>query len=167
VHFVLTGVLILITIIFDAWQLITPSVVLQRWTLAALLLAITAAVWYASRFSGKSTFYLHILCFCLIAADMIIATYLVYSERGMASRAVMLYAIPIVTAGVLASRRATYAAATLATAIYTLAAVRYFVVNFNEGYKIELYGTIGFYSAMFFVIAALTNILIDRGKSEN
>lgn len=167
VHFALVAVLMLSTVIFDAWNLITPDAVLQRWTLVTLLLVVTTVVWYVARYHSKLALYHNVLGFCLIFADIIVATFLVYGERGMASRSVMLYAVPIVVSGILANRRAVYATASIATAFYALAAVRYFVVNFNEGYKIELYGTIGLYSAVFFVVAAITSILITPDKLDS
>lgn len=164
IHFALAAIFVLSTIIFDAWKLITPDVVLQRWTLAALLLIVATGIWYSSHFAGKNKVFHNILGFFLIFTDLLIATILVYNERGMASRSIILYAVPIITSGIVASRRAVYATASLATALYTLAAVRYFVLNFNEGYKIELYGTIGLYSAVFFIIAAIVNLLISASR---
>ena len=41
-----------------------------------------------------------------------------------------------------------------------LAAVKYFVDFFNEGYKAELYIEVGFYAAMFFVLAALLSTIL-------
>lgn len=167
-HFALVAILMLSTIIFDAWKLITPDAVLQRWTIAVFLLVITTAVWYSSRFTSSNKIFNNILGFSLIFSDIIITTILIYSERGMASRSVLLYAIPIIASSILiGSSRAVYATATFATAAYTLAAVRYFVANFNEGYKIELYGMLGLYSAVFFVIAKLVNILMLDERLKN
>jgi Na+/proline symporter len=54
--------------------------------------------------------------------------------------------------------------ATLAAAAYSLTAVWYYVANPSEGYRIELYGEVGFYSALFFIVAAL---LWDIMRSKN
>jgi heme/copper-type cytochrome/quinol oxidase subunit 4 len=83
------------------------------------------------------------------------ASFNVYVQRGMASRAVALYAIPLVVSTVLMSRAALLTTAALCVAAYTTTAVSYFVLNFNEGYKIELYGEITSYSVYFVILAAL------------
>ncbi len=142
-------------IIYDAWKLITPEVVLQRWLVAAGLLAVTAVVWFLAKSKAMAANAYRNLVFVLIAADILVASFLVYSQRGMASRAVILYVIPIITAAVLRSRSAIVATAALCVAAYTSTALGYFVLNFNEGYKIELYGEVGFYSIGLFIVAFL------------
>ncbi len=140
----------------DAWNLITPEVVLQRWTMATIMLAATGLVWYLARAGSKSPIFYTILVNALILVYIGIASYSVYYSRGMASRSVMLFTIPILIAGVLASRVATFAAAILSTAAYVLTVMMYFANNPGEGYKAELYTEVGFYVALFFVIAALS-----------
>ncbi|HSX24257.1 MAG TPA: hypothetical protein VLE74_04105, partial [Candidatus Saccharimonadales bacterium] len=49
---------------------------------------------------------------------------------------------------------AIFASAALSVAAYTSSAVAYFVLNFNEGYKIELYGEVGFYCVLMFILAS-------------
>lgn len=155
VHFYYVLAFALAIIIEDAWKLITPKAVLQRWTTLAILLSVTAIVWYAARAQTENSLYYKSLAYILILVDIYVAATSVYAERGMASRSVALFAIPIVVAVVLASRTALFATAALCTAAYSFAAIRYFVVNFNEGYKIELYSVIAFYSACFFILAGL------------
>ncbi len=155
VHFYYALVFALSIIIGDAWKLITPDAVLQRWTVAATMLVVTTIVWYASRSTPRRDQYYKILAYALILMDIGVAAFMVYAERGMASRGVALFAIPIVVSAVLNTRSAPFATAALSVAAYSFAAVRYFVVNFNEGYKIELYSVIAFYSACFFIIAGL------------
>jgi hypothetical protein len=85
----------------------------------------------------------------------------------MASRAVLLYIVPIVVSAVLLSRVAVLMTAALATSAYVLTAIKYFVDYFNEGYKAELYTEVGFYCAMFFVVAALLATIIRFNKPES
>jgi len=144
---------------FDSWNLIPPEGLAQRWTLAALLLIITTACWYLAQVRIKHVSYYQALAWLLIIADVMVAGFTVYAERGMASRAVALFAIPIVIAATLMSRSALFATAFLSTAVYSLAAVRYFAAFPSEGYKVELYGVIAFYSACFFILAAFLNII--------
>ncbi len=164
VHFALTFIWALAIVLLDAWNYITPEVVLQRWTMAAILLVVTTIVWYSARTNLKSQAFYSGLIVSLVGVDIALATFMVYTERGMASRGVALYALPIVTSALLLRRSAIFATAAICTAAYSLAAVRYFVVNFNEGLNIELYETIAFYSALFFVLAAIIWIVLTPDR---
>ena len=167
IHFVLVAVFALYTIISDATNLITPDVVLQRWTMNTVLLAVAVIVWYFGRTRGAKPMVYRSLIYILILADIALASFNVYTQRGMASRAVVLYALPIIVSAVLLSRTAIFATAALSTAAYSLAAVRYFVVNFNEGYKAELYTEVGFYSVCFFLFAAVLAVLVRFKNPES
>lgn len=153
-HFIFVAVYALQTIIHDAWNLVTPRAAMNRWTVTAILLGVNAMIWYLVHNTFTSTVGLKMLTFFLILTDIAVVTFNIYSQRGMASRAVMLYAVPIAVSAVLLSRAALYTTAALCAAVYFAAAYIYFVLNFNEGYKIELYGEVGFYSIMFFVLAS-------------
>lgn len=155
-HFLYVALLIGQAILYDASKLITPDVVLKRWLVATMLLAVTAVVWFLTK--GKlstSTVFYKCLVFALIVADIIVASFNIYTQRGMSSRAVLLYVIPIIISAILMSRVALFATAILCIAAYTATAQAYFVLNFNEGYKVELYGETGFYSASFLILAGL------------
>ena len=160
IHFVLVFAYVLQVMVYDAWKLINPETVLLRWMMAAFVLLVTTAVWYLAHSRVSSTSSYKMLVWALILADVSLASFNVYTQRGMASRAVALYAIPIVVSAVLASRAALLATATLCIAAYTTTAVSYFVLNFNEGYKIELYGEVGSYSFLFLIMAALLWVAI-------
>lgn len=142
-------------IAFDASKLITPEVLAQRWLAAGGLAIVAAGVWYLARSKVSSTRNYKLLTWVLIAADLAFAAFNVYTQRGMASRAVLLFLIPIIVATILHSRIALFTTAIAAAVVYTSTAILYFVNFFNEGYKIELYGEILFYSGVFFVVAAL------------
>ena len=154
-HFVYAGAFIGSIVIFDSWNLITHEGIVQRWTAAAALLFVTTVVWYLSRGGSRSSLYYKLLAKALITTDIIFAAYNVYLQRGMASKAVALFAVPIITAAILKSRRTILATAILSTAAYTFASVKYFHLHYGEGFKVELYGEIFFYSAIFFVLSAL------------
>lgn len=154
VLFGLIGLFALTVIISDAWNLLPPSVVLQRWTLASLLLVANGVVWYACR-QTKSTTLLQAYVWILTIVTVAIATVLVYSQRGMASKAVALYVIPLLIVAALRSRVALITTALLSVAAYSLALVRYFVTSPGEGYKVELYAEILFFGGFFFVVALL------------
>ncbi len=148
---------------YDAWKLITPDSLLQRWTIATIMLVVTTICWYAARNKVKNDQYYAAIAWVLIILDLYVAGFSVFSQRGMASRGVALFAVPIIIA-TLVSRAALFATAALATAVYTFAAVRYFALHPSEGYKVELYGDLTFYSAIFFVLAAFLWIVVSRTK---
>ncbi len=160
IHFIFVAALIVQIIIYDASKLIPPETVLKRWVGAAVLLAITAVVWYFAKNRSTSVSYDKLLLSCLVFADIAAISFIIYDTRGMASRVVALYAIPIIASAILLKRTAVYATALLCIAAYTTAAISYFVLNFNEGYKIELYGEIGFYSACLLIVAGLVSTIL-------
>jgi len=162
IHFVFVFAYIIQIMIYDAWKLITPQAVLERWVAAAGLLIVTTAVWYFAHRRASSTNIYKRLVWSLILADIAMASFNVYTQRGMASRAVALYAVPIVISTALMSRRALFATATLSIAAYSTSAVSYFVLNFNEGYKIELYGEVTSYCVLFLLLAAFLWVFIRQ-----
>lgn len=164
-HFIMIVLYGAYTILSDATHLITPQLVLQRWTVNAALLVGVSLIWYQSRFNNHNQNFYRNLFYALICLDVMLASFNVYTQRGMASRAVALFVLPIVVSAVLAKRSAIFVVACISTAAYSLSAVKYFVDNFNEGYKAELYIEVGFYCAVFFIIAAILNILVKYNKT--
>lgn len=147
------------TIAFDAAKLITPDIVLKRWILAAVLLVVASVCWQLARLDDKPA-KIHKLVWLLILTDIVFASLTVYASRGMASKAVLLFVIPILLAAVLGRKGVIYLAAAMSAAAYAVTCVAYFVLNFNEGYKIELYGEIGLYAALLIVLASLCWTLV-------
>jgi hypothetical protein len=78
----------------------------------------------------------------------------------MASRAVFLFALPILVAACLHRWGMIQLTAILSVVAYIVTAIAYFVLNFNEGYKIELYGEIGFYSALILAFGSMVWALV-------
>lgn len=152
-------------IVYDSGKLITPDVVLKRWIVTALLIVSASACWYLARARKKPSLD-HRLVWFLVFIDVALASFYVYTGRGMASRAVILFILPILVAGILQQKGAIYLAAVISIAAYIVTAVAYFVLNFNEGYKLELYGEIGFYSTLLLVGAGLTWSLVNS-KQKN
>ena len=159
-HFLFVALLAIQTVMYDAWKLITPTALLNRWVVTAGLMIVTTTTWYLAKNTVRSTLAFKALIWALITADIAVASFNVYTQRGMASRAVALYTLPIIISAVLLSRAALFTAAALSAAAYSSTAIAYFVLNFNEGYKIELYGEVGFYAVLFFVLASLLWIAI-------
>ncbi len=163
-HFILVALIVGQTILFDASMLVAPDVVLKRWLAAAGLLTVSVAVWYFAKNKSTSRKQDTWLVLALISADIALASYAVYASRGMASKAVLLFVLPILVASYLMRRSAVYATAALSVAAYTLTCVAYFVLNFNEGYKVELYGEIAFYSAILFIISSAVAGLLPKNR---
>lgn len=163
IHLVISLVLVIQTIIYDAGKLITPELVLKRWAIISVL-ALTASVcWYLARLNSNMTV-IRNLVWALIAADFIVASFSIYTQRGMASRAVLLLILPILTAAALQRKGAIFLTSVAAAVVYTVTAVAYFVLNFNEGYKLELYGEIGFYSAILLATGAIAWALVRHKR---
>ncbi|MFZ1324037.1 MAG: hypothetical protein WAQ57_02660 [Candidatus Saccharimonadales bacterium] len=158
VHFLYIAVYALAIIIFDSWYLLSHEAVLQRWTLAGALLVVNTVIWYLCKLRFKNQNIYKILLVVLLAAGIIFAGVNVYWQRGMASKAVLLFTIPILSAALVRSRSLLLATASVSTAAYSTAAVRYFFDNYGQGLRVELYGEVAFYSAMFFVLAGLLMI---------
>lgn len=157
---VLIGLILGIQIIvYDAGKLITPDVVLKRWSITALMVLTAAVCWYLARINNKPNV-IRNLVWILISVDLIVASFSVYTQRGMASRAVLLFVIPILTAAALQRKGAIYLTSLVAVLVYIVTAVAYFVLNFNEGYKLELYGEIGFYSAILLCVGGISWALV-------
>lgn len=152
VHFLLALAFVGQLIIFDAGKLIPPEVVLQRWIASGLFVATITIVWYLCRNRAGQETTLKKLLATLVIADIALASFAVYTQRGMASRAVALYAIPIIVASAINRRSAIMASAFLSITAYLTSCVAYFVLHFNEGYKLELYGETGFYAVVFALI---------------
>lgn len=163
-HFALVLFFAVQTIVYHASRVITPDLLLKRWIATAALLVIATLVWYCAKNKVSSLGGFKALIYVLILADIAFASFNVYTQRGYASKSVVLFVIPIFIAASLVSRSALYATALLSVAAYSTTAVMYFVLNFNEGYLAELYGEIAFYSAIYLALAALLWTLVRKQK---
>ncbi len=161
VHFGFVGAYALFVVASDAWGVVTRQLTSQRWMMTGTLLIVTTVVWYLARSTSRSVAFYRTLIVLMVLADIALATFAIYTERGMASRGVALYALPIVTSAALLNRSAVFGAALISYATYVMAATRYFYVYFNEGYKAELYTTLLLYGAGFMVLAALIWVVMS------
>jgi hypothetical protein len=159
-HFIYVAAFLAQTIIFDTWNLYTHQAVSQLWTAGGILLAFNVIVWFLARMKNPSyTFYISVLL-ALIVVDIIFASYIVWWQRGLYSKAVMLYMVPIISAAATRSRSILLTTTTLSVAAYSTISVRYFFQNYGLGYRVELWGTVGFFSAILFVLTFLLLIII-------
>lgn len=155
VHFVYIAAYLFSVIIFDSWNLITHESVLQRWSAAGALLIIDTIIWYLCRAKIKNENLYKVLLIILLACDILFAAVNVYWQRGMASKSVMLFVVPVISAALVKSRSLLLATTAISAAAYSIASVRYFFENYGQGFRVELYGEVFFYSAVLFVIAGL------------
>jgi hypothetical protein len=161
VHFALVLLYSLTTWAFQAWKLITPDILELRWQMVITLLGGGVIIWLLSRATTAASTS-RILLGLLVGLDIILAAFSVYTERGMSSRGVMLFAIPILISAAFRSQRALYMTTLICIATYVSTAIIYFRVHPSEGYKIELYGTLGFYSGVFLLVGLIASILTTR-----
>jgi hypothetical protein len=159
-HFLYVLAYMVSIVVFDSWNLITHDAVSSRWTLAVILLVLNTVLWFLARQKFSSVDIYTYLVMALIVADIIFASYNVYWERGLASKAVALYIVPLITAATLRSRNTLIATAILSSGAYSLTAVRYFYAHYGESFRVELYGYLGFYCVLFFVLAWLLWVVI-------
>lgn len=148
-------------IIFDAGNLITRDVVINRWTLAFGLLIVNTVVWFLAsrRAIKKSVNTGFILTTILSLSTIVFAGLMTYWERGMASTSTIFYILPLLIIAIQRSRHAILAIATLSAGTYAFAAVKYFNDFFNEGLRIQLWGSLLLYMGTIFVSAWLINII--------
>lgn len=154
-------------IVLDAWNVVTQETILERWFIAVIMAVVTAGIWYASRQKSNQAWYYQLLISGFIVLNTMVATYSVYAQRGIASRSVFLYVIPIAMSVMLLSRAAIFATTTVAAALYALVCVNYFYLNPGQAYKAELYGELGFYIGLMYVVAALLwaiSYSVERAK---
>lgn len=164
IHFFLVGAFCIYILLSDAWDLITPTAIWWRWIALAIMLTADLLFWYAARRDKAGNLYYKSIIYSIILLDIAFATFAVYTQRGMASRAAILFTLPLVVSSVLLSRRALITTAALSTVAYFLAVLKYYDSNPNEGYLAELYIEVGFYSAILFLLAALLWSLIHPKK---
>jgi uncharacterized membrane protein YgdD (TMEM256/DUF423 family) len=150
-------------VIFDSGNLITRESIIDRWTLVTMLLFVNTFVWFgASQKWPLATRKLPILL--LSASLLIFAGFMTYWERGMASTSTILYALPILVIAITRNRHAVQAISILAAGIYAFSAVKYFNDYFNEGYRVQLWGTIVLVGGCILTVSWLTMIITGLRK---
>lgn len=164
IHLILTGIYGIYIAASNATNLVIPQVIQQR-LIAGVLLAIgVGLVWNFARGKNSASYYRR-LVYVLILLDIAFAAFSIYTQRGMASRGVMLFGLPIVVSAILLSNKALYVTAALCMGVYSMAATKYFLDYFNEGYRAELIIEVGFYCAVFIILASILSILVNREKA--
>ena len=150
INFALLAAFAVFTIIFDGGNVITRERVYDRWMATGVLFIVFALFWIVVK---KATSRNHVFAALLgcVLAELCLAGFMTYWERGMASTSTLLYLVPIASIATAKSRTYTMGTALFATATYMIAATKYFYDFFNEGYRVQLYGEIFFYGAVFLI----------------
>ncbi len=153
-------------VIFDSGNLITRESVIDRWTIATILLIINTFVWFiAVQKIPNST--KTVTVYLLTATLLIFAGLSTYWERGMASTSTIFYILPILVIAILKNRHALLATAILSIGTYSFAVVKYFNDYFNEGYRIQLWGSIIIVGTTILTATWLIMILTGLRKDSN
>lgn len=156
-----------LVITYDSWNLLTKESINQRWTLLSVLLGLNALVWFLARLSTTHVNVYKAAIATLIVYDIALAAMYVYWERGMASLSVALFMVPIVMAVGERSRGIIISTAIISAAAYSTAVVRYFNDNYGEGFRVQLYGTVVFYGAIFLFLAWMLIAVMRTPKREH
>ena len=163
-RFVLLFVVGVSVLVFNAAHLMPPPIIEQRVIITTAAIAFNIAAWYLSHRYTTNTGYYRYLLIAQIFADVIFVAFMIYTDRGVASRGVMLFAVPMVVAATLVNKSVLYGTAALCTAAYTFVGMHYFYVHPNEMIHAELYGIMALYSAVFFVMAAMLWAVVRARK---
>ncbi len=136
------------------------------WNFLGGMLAIVLAVWFIAKHLPHKLKFYKWLVFVLIAADLVIAAFqfkaIFHAATGDASAGVVLFVIPILTAAVLASRRAVLITTLLATALYAYTCVAGSIVSrASTSFQISYYSEVAFNVAILLIVAGLLVTLMN------
>lgn len=160
-HLAYAGVFLGSIVIFGAWGLIPHEVILRRGLIVGVLLAVTVAIWMSAsskKFSANKAAVL------LTITDLAIATYSVFIQRGIASKSVFLFIIPILVATELFKRTGTIVVTAISAILYYVTCVLYFDQNPGQAYTVEVWGEAGFYAALLILVAYIARQLKIRAR---
>lgn len=153
--FFLIALLALTTIVFDAGNLIQREAVSRRWILLTIALGANTTAWFLGSVNGLKKY----VVFGLSIIFVVVAGLVTYWERGMASSSTIFYIVPLLIVATLKNRHALIATATISAGTYALASVKYFNDFFNEGYRIQLWGSLLQYIGAIFIATWLIMII--------
>lgn len=156
--------LIAFIIISDTWNLILREKIVWLVGGVAVLFIVTTVVWMLAGTADASRSSNLFYRMALLLALVIVAGFFTYHERGMASTSTPLYVLPLLIAATLRNRHILIGTALLCIATYFYTTVAYFNLNFNEGYRVELYSKLVLFVGLFLCITWLVMILVGLRK---
>ena len=128
-------------------------------------LVVNTILWGLTKFKRRPLAYYQVIAVGQILLDVTLASGIIYFQNGLDSRAILLFAIPIVGAGLLFTKTFAYIAAGLSTVGYTLALVlfRHDHPGSYELYQVTLPAV--FYGVVFLIIAIIVTAYGRRNAS--
>lgn len=163
-HFFVTIIFAAYTIVADSSRLFAPETILNRWKYLLGILLITTVVWLISNLFTINNIKINLLVGLLIITDIIVVSLIIYTERGMASSAVIFYSLPLLSAALTNKKPILTSTALFCISSYAYITIKYFVDYFNEGYKVQLYSSIGLHGSFILIMAYLLSVFIERER---
>jgi signal transduction histidine kinase len=128
-------------------------------------LAVNFILWILTKPKNKPLLYYQLIAAAQLLLDITLAAGVVYLQDGLASRATVLFAVPLVGAGLLFTRGFSYVTALLCGAFYTLALIAY-QHNYPNAYSLHNVTLPAvFYTTVFLIIAVVVNSYSSRNAS--
>lgn len=164
-HFLVSIVFAVYTIVADSSRLFAPETILNRWKYLLSILIITTIVWLISSLLTVNKNKINLLIGLIIITDIIVVSLVIYTERGMASSAVIFYSLPLLSAALTNKKPILTSTALFCISSYAYITIKYFVDFFNEGYKVQLYSAIGLYGSFILIMTYLLSVFIERERA--
>jgi signal transduction histidine kinase len=129
-------------------------------------LAVNTILWALTKLRNQKVSYYQAVTVAQTMLDITLASAIIYLQEGLAARSTILYAIPIVGAGLLFTRFFAYITAILCGAAYALTLIVYQLNNTSayEPHMITLPAV--FYAAVFIVIALIISAYRERAMAK-
>lgn len=132
---------------------------------AGIGLAANTLLWALTKPKRQTITYYETIAVVQLLLDVSLAAGVVYYQGGLMSRATVLFAIPIVGAGLLFTRKFAYIAAVLSASSYSLALVLY-RSNHPSSYELrQVTLPAVFYAVVFLIIAIIVSAYQSRNAS--
>lgn len=123
--------------------------------LSASGLVVNGCFWLAVLRANAPVAYYKAVAALQVILDMVLASSVIYLQGGVTSRATLLYAVPVLIAGILFSKPAAYVAATGSSLAYISTVLAYpFMQNHPYAWE-ELCVPLAFYPCLLLLIAAI------------
>lgn len=119
-------------------------------------LAINGVFWLgiALRPEAKLQYY-QLIAILQVGLDLILASSAIYLQGGVMSRATLLYAVPVLIAGILFTKPAAYIAAAMCSLAYMATIILYPLIHYPVYVWEELYVPITFYPCLLLLLASI------------
>lgn len=134
-------------------------------TAAGIGLLTNLALWLLTKPRGQKLWYYQAIAIAQQLLDISLASAVIYFQAGIASRATLLFAVPIVGAGLLFTRSFAYITASLSSIGYVSALLLYRQNNLHAYSLHQVILPAVFYSVTFFIIATIVTAYQQKTAS--